>query len=121
MITIGSGDFEKILSDIGSWYPMRIGSTSVNTYGEGSITWVTGVSGYGLIRPASENMALVKEGILKVGDARIFVLPNALASVGAGSPAQYQFEGTWYNSEQPEKHKVGAEPIYDVANLKREI
>jgi len=121
MITLGSGDFEKILSDIGSWYPMKIGSVSLNTYGEGSVTWTTGVSGYGLIRPVNENMNLVREGVLKVGDARVFVLPNALRCVEVGSQTQMQFEGIWYEAMQPEKHKVGAEPIYDVSNLKRVI
>lgn len=119
-LTIGSGDIVKILADLGSYYPMRIGSVST-IVGEGSVTW-TATSGYGFIRPTNERMNLVKEGVLKLGDARIFTLPDGVsAPINAGSPVEFQFDGIWYDAEQPEIHKAGTEDIYEVANLRRVI
>ena len=119
-INIGSGEMVKILTDLGSYYPMHIGSVATSA-GVGSVTW-TNTSGYGLIRPTNETMNLVKAGDLMIGDARIFMLPEALSpTIEAGSPVEFQFNAVWYEAEQPETHKVGNEKMYEVANLRRVI
>ena len=59
---------------------------------------------------------------IKIGDARIFMLPDALSpTMDAGSPVEFQFNGIWFDAEQPEIHKVGNEDFYEVANLRRVI
>lgn len=121
MITIGSDDFGKMLDDLGSHYPLRIGSLSLDTVGEGSTTW-TNTNGYGIFRPVNESMNVVKEGVLKIGDARFFCNPNAISTIiEAGSPVEIQFNGIWYKAEQPEIHKIGNDGIYEAGNLRRQI
>ena len=119
-LTIGSGDMVKILTDLGSYYPSRIGSVST-IIGEGATTW-TAASVYGLVRPVNEQTNDVKEGKLQIGDARIYVLPDALSpTLEAGSPVEVQWNANWYDSEQPMVHKVGNDKVYEVANLRRVI
>ena len=93
-MAISSATLDKTLNAIGSTYPIRVGSQTFNTYGEGSLTW-TNTTETGYVRILTETDQVVQAGILNVGDGRGYFKQSA--AIPPGSVIQVSHQGFWYD------------------------
>ena len=75
------GDFDKILSELGKSITLRKVSITFNDYGDTEETY-TDVSTTAEIQIMKGDEAIVKAGILDVGDAIAFLKPDEDVSIG---------------------------------------
>ena len=92
-MTVTSTTIDNIIIKIGSVYPIRVGSETVDARGDGSLAWAE-TTGNGYVQILTDKDTAVQAGIMNVGDAvGYFKFTSAIPD---GSKIQISHQSEWY-------------------------